>query len=173
MYAIRSYYVTVYTQDTSLGSITLKNDIYIKTLVGTSGSINLNSFSLNVLGDAQIASDVNLNNGIFNIAGSLIHSSGTLAINNGTLNVEQDFKIAGSFDGGISYGKLRMTQSGGRVNVEGNFVTDSIYAHTGYLTDGIFTLSGNFSQINSTEKFLISRYNFDSSDNFKIRNNFV
>ena len=164
----KSSKITIYTHDTSLNSITLKNDIYIKTLINTSGDIRLSSYTLHVLGDAQLTGNIYLENGTFEVDGTLVHSSGTLAVESGELNVKKDYRIEGSFNGGVSSGKLRMKQSGGTVNVGGDFVTDSLYAHTGDLTDGVFTLDGNFSQINSTGKFLMSRYNFDTSDNFKI-----
>ncbi len=159
---------TAYTEDVILDTLTLHNDIYAANLTKTTGNIDLNGFTLYVFGDAIIKTNVNLNHGVFYVGGSLTQPFGTLTINNGLLDVTGDYKITDSAEGGMSFGKLNMTQSCDRVNVGGDFVTDSISAHTGYLTDGVLRLAGNFSQLNSTGQYMMSRYNFDTDENFKI-----
>jgi len=159
--------ITVYTEPASLDSIILSNDIYMTELTATSGDIDLNSFSLNVLGDAIISSDVFINAGTFNIEGKLLQPSGCLTIGKGELNVKGDYRIVNAQDGPSS-GRLIMTKSEDRVNVDGDFKTDSIYSHSEFLTDGVFRLEGSFYQEGADNDSFAARSNFDTNDNFKI-----
>jgi len=159
--------ITVYTEPAALDSVILSNDTYMAELTATHGDINLNSFSLNVLGDAVISSDVFINKGELNIDGNLMQSGGCLTIGNGQLNVKGDYRIVNAQDGPSS-GRLIMTKSEDRVNVGGDFKTDSIYSHSEFLTDGIFRLEGSFYQEGADNDSFAARSNFDTNDNFKI-----
>ena len=163
-----SFPITVYTSTTHLDNYILRNDTYLKTLSLTKGEINLNGRKLFVHEDAIINSDFYVNSGDFIIGGNLIHSNGTLTIGGGTVDIKGDYKIINYKDGGVSSGKLKMTDSEDNLNVDGNFITDSVHPHTDILLDGVFRLKGDFSQINSSGRFLMSRHNFDTDENFKI-----
>ena len=84
---------------------------------------------------------------------------GTMYINNGQLYVGRDLRVQNSRiqnDGTISYddyscGYLKMTNEDDFVKVGRNFVTAAYYSHSGYLTNGILEVKGNFTQISRNE----------------------
>ena len=84
---------------------------------------------------------------------------GTMYINNGQLYVGRDLRVQNSRiqnDGTIGYddyscGYLKMTNEDDFVKVGRNFVTAAYYSHSGYLTNGILEVKGNFTQISRNE----------------------
>lgn len=84
---------------------------------------------------------------------------GTMYINNGQLYVGRDLRVQNSRiqnDGTIGYddyscGYLKMTNVDDFVKVGRNFVTAAYYSHSGYLTNGILEVKGNFTQISRNE----------------------
>jgi len=98
-----------------------------------------------VTGDLNLSSStLDLNGTTLTVEGNLYQTGGELKVNNGKLIVKGDYII----DNGDSYssGKLFMINDSDYVKVEGNFVMDSSYDHSSYLTAGILEIKGNFTQ---------------------------
>ncbi|MDD4402286.1 MAG: hypothetical protein PHI24_10520, partial [Desulfitobacteriaceae bacterium] len=95
---------------------------------------------------------LNLNGKKLTVNGNLIQAGGTLYINGGQLNIFGDYRIQresiveGSKTYGYSSGQLRMGNEADYVLVGGNFITQTEYSHSGYLTAGILEVKGDFEQ---------------------------
>jgi len=122
--------------------------------------------NLTVQGDLVIGGDTDLAGKTIVIAGSLTQPGGTLNINNGTLDITGDYKIQ-STSGGYSNGYLKMTNISDKVIVSGNFIMDSQYSHTNYLTAGVLEVKGNFTQKSSSTN-INSPNNFNTSGTHKV-----
>lgn len=118
--------------------------------------------------DWNISGSLYIADGTFDVNGKKLTvgkdigiNSGTLYVNGGTVETGKDlwlryFNV--SSDGtvvfnGSSYGYLKMTNENDFVKVNGSFVTDAVYSHDGYLTNGILEVKGNFTQMRSNENF--------------------
>ncbi len=115
--------------------------------------------------DEEINGDLTLSGGILDlngntliINGNLTHTDGEIFINNGSLVVNGDYKIQ-TADQKNSNGTLNMTNEADTVTVSGNFVMQSSKSHKELLSEGILTVSGDFSQNNC------SNYNYYTSGN--------
>ena len=112
-------------------SLTLTKDLTVRLAPGevaklSNGTLNLNGYTLTVVGD-------------------FLHNGGTMHINGGSLIVEGDYKIE-KVDGSASAGTLRMEQAADAVTVGGDFVMNSSVNHAGYLTAGVLDVAGHFTQ---------------------------
>ncbi len=115
--------------------------------------------SLTLYHDAEIDNDwilrtssLDLNGHTLKINGSLFFDNGTLTLNNGTLDIGDNLAIGEN-------GSIHMTLAGDIINVGGDFSTYSSYSHSGYLNNGVMTVSGNMTQRGSNESFATS-YDF-------------
>ena len=111
-----------------------------------------------------IADELDLNGHTLTVKGDLIEAGGTVNVNGGTLNVNGDFRLqkkdSKDSDGySCSAGYLLMTNADDKVNVKGNFVTESVNDHIGNLTNGVLAIKGSFKQITA-----------DSTCNFRATN---
>jgi len=120
----------------------------------------------NLQEDTVINGDLALNGSILDLNGyqltvksNLSHSAGTLEVNGGNLVIEGDYWIQGGYFSGI----LSMTNSADYVRVNGDFVMESDYSHSGFLTAGTLEVGGDFTQKNSS-----SHANFYASGTHKV-----
>jgi chitodextrinase/formylmethanofuran dehydrogenase subunit C len=122
-------------------------------------------------GDLYLAGEMlDLNGHKLTIKGSLIQSGGTVSINGGQLTVTGDYRMqtaARSDKGIISYsygnGYLKMVDDIDYVKVEGSFITQSQYSHSGMLTAGTLEVKGDFIQ-----KRQIANDNFKAGKSHKV-----
>ena len=88
---------------------------------------------------------LDLNGHTLTVTGELTQSGGIIKVNGGELKVEGSYKIATN-DNGNSSGILDMTDKNDRVTVIGDFETHSTADHSNYLTAGVMSVGGNFTQ---------------------------
>ena len=116
-----------------------------------------------------IGDELNLNGHTLTVTGNLVQGAGRVNVNNGTLNVEGDYRLQSYTISNeekvynYSVGQLVMTNESDRVNIGGDFVTGSVKGHDGKLTNGVMTVKGNFTQLNTG-----SEQNFAASNNHKV-----
>ncbi|HAN09696.1 MAG TPA: hypothetical protein DCP90_03685 [Clostridiales bacterium] len=155
------------------------NDLEITNLIANGVTFKTPIKGWTLKRDTIIPSDVELGYETFNlsghrltITGSLIQPAGTMYTNGGKLEVEGDYRIQsrvknadGTYTYGNSAGLLSMTSSVSYVLVKGSFITQSTASHTGYLTNGVLEIKGNFEQ----KKYSTSAsYNFASTGYHKV-----
>ena len=156
------------------------------------------SLPVNVITDTIISSDLTLyedktfgdlylNGGTLNVngkkltvQGNLIQYSGTLYVNAGQVDIGGDYRLQreviasnGTKSYERSFGYLRMINATDYVKVDGDFITHSDKYHSGYLTNGILEVKGNFQQkyysgnSDSNYNFYATGYNAPTcQDNF-------
>ncbi|MDQ2085047.1 fibronectin type III domain-containing protein [Herbivorax sp. ANBcel31] len=113
------------------------------------------------------AGQLNLNGYVLKVEGNLVQSGGTVNINGGSLHIEGDYRLQTKNEDDLeninytySNGRLWMMDENDSVKVEGDFINNSNRSHTGYLTNGVLELKGDF--IHSTH---------DEQDNFRLTEN--
>lgn len=124
--------------------------------------LDMNGYSMTIHGELlKQYGSVNLNGGTLNIKGNLLHRQGFMTISNGTLNVDGWYRIQDpdNAEAGEAYGNsngaLRMLHGDGRVNVKGDFVTQSTNNYqSNSMNSGVMTVGGNF------EEYLGNETNF-------------
>ncbi|HEY9061790.1 MAG TPA: fibronectin type III domain-containing protein [Pseudobacteroides sp.] len=122
-------------------------------------------------GDLYLAGEtLDLNGHRLTVNGSLIQSGGTVYINGGQLTVTGDYRMQTASKAGngvISYsygnGYLKMVNDIDYVKVEGSFITQSQYSHSGMLTAGTLEVKGDFIQ-----KRQVANDNFKAGKSHKI-----
>ena len=121
--------------------MTLEEDTELDSLYLVGGVLDLNGHKLTVKGD-------------------LIQASGKVIINGGTLDVKGNYKLASKSvvdeeetEVQSSTGYLVMTNGEDLVNVGKNFETYTTRSHSGSLTAGIMTVSGDFVQGGDSSSF--------------------
>ncbi len=145
---------------------------YGGTTAITGGSFSTDSLervlqtSVTLPGDVTVANELIIDNGsildlnehTLTVNGDLIVNDGCLRIDAGTLNVMGDLRVQSitkNADGRVTYGEtdsvLRMENSSGVLNVNGNFVTQSTKStdsasgdYYNYYGSGTINLKGNF-----------------------------
>ena len=131
------------------------------------GYLDLNGYNLTVKGDLiQTGGTIDVKNGKLIVEENLTQSVGTLDVRSGEILVQGDYRIQTLLENGEytnSTGYLKMTEEGGYVKVNGNFVTESIHSHEGFLTNGIIEVQGNLIQKNAG-----NNKNFMTKENHKI-----
>jgi hypothetical protein len=120
-----------------------------------------------------IEGNLNLNGHTLTIKGDLIQSGGTLTLNGGQLIVTGDYRIQtppSNSGGAYTYsdGMLRMLNVEDRVIIGGDFVTDSVFDHVGYLVAGIMTLKGNFTQKSTYGVSYFGDENFQATGSHRV-----
>ncbi len=95
------------------------------------------------------ANDLNLSGYTLNVNGNFTVSDGEVQLNDGELNISGNLNITGT-------GALPMLTPMDRVNVGGNFSTDTTISHGGRLTDGVMTVKGDFTQMGDPQSFAAS-----------------
>ena len=110
---------------------------------------------------------LNLNGHTLTIEGDLIQSDGTLVIGEGTLIVKGDYRIQTKEDEGYgdSSGSLKISNSNGTINIDGNLVIQST-ADDHVLTAGTINIKGNIEQINPKEG--VTTFNSGGSCNINL-----
>lgn len=109
---------------------TLTQDEYVYAMKIEAGTLDLNGYTLTVLGD-------------------VVQMGGEVKINGGTLHVNGDYRIQGETDSltgenMASAGTLTMIKDEDLVTVSGNFIMDSSVDHEGKLSAGTMELHGDF-----------------------------
>ena len=149
-----------------LHDLTIHNGITL-----SKSTIDLNGHTLTVKGDlTQSGGTVNLNAGTLTVYENLIQSGGGMICNKGTLNVKGDYRIqtATMDDNGKtaydkSYGSLQMRNEMDKVNISGDFITQSYYSDiSNVFSAGTLTIKGNFSQLYG------GYYNFSAKGSHKV-----
>ena len=131
---------------------TLQKDLTIQgSLYITGGTLTLNGYKLTV-------------------TGNLIQSGGTLSISGGRLDIGGDYRLQSeskASDGTITYGSssgtLKMTNDQDYVAVQGSFIAQSGYTISGYLSNGILEVKGDFIQKSNS-----SSYSFTAGGSHKV-----
>ena len=148
----------------SSGRLNMTNEADKVTVKGSFATRStVDHTNLLTAGTMEIGGSLYIRNGTLDLNGHKIETTndvavgyyGTLYINNGQLYVGKDLRIQDNSvqnDGTVSYGGtarayLQMTQENDFVKVSRNLVMYSYYSHSGYLTNGILEVKGNFSQI--------------------------
>lgn len=111
-----------------------------------------------------------MNSHKLNVSENVVIYSGIMYLNGGQLETGKDLRIQdwntqsdGTVSiGGSSYGYLKMVNESDFVKVNRNFITHSNYSHSGYLTNGILEIKGDFTQISGNEN------NFYATDEHKV-----
>lgn len=105
--------------------------------------------------------ELNLNGHNLTVKGDLIQTTGMVNINGGSLAVEGDYRIQAIDEAGYKLNNacLNMTKDTDKVSVDGNFVMQTKYDHTGHLTDGTLEVKGDFTIVSCFDKF-VSNENF-------------
>ena len=128
-----------------------------------------------VIGDLYIQCSnvnqiVNLNGKTLNVKGNVILYRGNLNINNGQLLVDGDFRQQNETIStnntktysAASYGRLRMNNVNDYVRISGDFINQESFSVSGFLTNGILEIKGDFTQINGNVD------NFFATENHKV-----
>ena len=100
-------------------------------------------------GDLNLArGTLNLNGHKLTISGSLFQSGGNVFVNGGELNVQGDYRIQKSGEGGYaeSLGTLTMKNASDTVRVGGNFVMQSSKSQNGLLSAGTLEIAGDLTR---------------------------
>ncbi|MFT3951719.1 MAG: PKD domain-containing protein [Oscillospiraceae bacterium] len=127
-------------------------------------------FEETTVGDLYVSSKtLNLNGQTVHVKGNVILSGGTLFVNEGKLYVDGDFrcqketisKNVKSYSYGSGY--LKMVSDEDYVCVNGNYIANSYYSQSGYMTNGVLEVKRDF-----TQKTQSSGENFYATDNHKV-----
>ena len=114
-------------------------------------SLGIGDKTVTFKGDVTQSGDIYVNVGALNIEGNLMQTTGVMDLCSGKLTVNGDYRIQ-NLNKDVytySYGKLSMTTPEAYVLVKGNFYTQSSNSHNGLLTNGVFELKGDFTQLSS------------------------
>ena len=148
-------------------------ETYGNIIVTRGGTLNLNGHTLLSHGRMDISGGtVDLNSGTLTVYEDIIQSDGKMYCNKGTLNVAGNYRIqsatvddAGNVTYDSSSGILWMTNAADKINVSGDFVTQSQfttyssavnYNWGNVLYAGTLTVKGNFSQLGDYASFIAS-----------------
>ncbi len=148
-------------------------ETYGNIIVTRGSTLNLNGHTLLSHGRMDISGGtVNLNGGTLTVYEDIIQSDGKMYCNKGTLNAAGDYRIqsaavddAGNVTYDSSSGILWMTNAADKINVSGDFVTQSHvttyssavnYNWGNVLYAGTLTVKGNFSQLGDYASFIAS-----------------
>lgn len=104
--------------------------------------------------------DLNLNGHTLTVKGNVVQTGGTMNINGGELVVEGSYRIQSADGNQGANAYLKMTKSTDSVVVFGDFVMQSNYDHSSYLTSGTLEVQENVSRISGSDS------NFNSSGDF-------
>ncbi len=130
--------------------ITLQQDTKIEgDYVLFGGTLDLNGYKLQVSGDMIIA------------GGELYIHGGSLKVG-GSLRIQNRNSKNGDYIYSESNGIIRMNEKKDSISVNGDFITQSIVNHKGYMTDGTLQVQGNVQAIGSY------KYNINGTDNFTL-----
>lgn len=102
-------------------------------------------------GDLYLLGDtLDLNGHSLHVKGNLYHMNGRIDINGGSLIIDKDFcqqqKMGQTGEFGPASSVLSMRNSEDRIEVGGDFVTESTLDHTAYLQQGILEVKGDVEQ---------------------------
>ena len=115
-------------EDLVIGSnLTLNEDVKCKNLKITGGTLDLNGYSLTVLGNVE-------------------QTGGTLKVNEGKLLIDGDYTQSES-------GKLFMNNENDYALVGGNLLISSNISSSSYYTNGILEVKGNVTQKRTSNQF--------------------
>ena len=161
-----SFTITQYTKDDYKN----QNEILMMDVYSTYGGNNGNDVTLNsdliIYNSFEVAGGtLDLNGHTLTINGDLTQERGTIFINGGTLVVNGNYTIKEGISDSYTY--LRMINEKDKVIVNGDFTTKSIYSHSRYLTAGVMTIKGNFTQT-SSKGYSDSLFNFNCSGTHKV-----
>jgi YD repeat-containing protein len=155
----------IMTTNVVLGTLILRGtiiDLNGKTLaanaleVHQNASLDVNGGILQVETNVQIyypSGTIDLHNGKALIKGNLIQGDGTMYINGGNLEILGNYNMDMY---GITTSRLKMVNEADYVKVWGNFLTQSVYDHTNYLTAGVLEVKGNFTKKSYYNSFAAS-----------------
>ena len=126
-----------------------------------------------------VSTEMDLHGYKLEIKGRYVQADGTMYIDGGSLVIGKDYRIQTKgtntdqygtttvvYNG--SYGYLKMINENDRVLVNGDFYMQSYQDHRNYLTNGVFELKGNFTQIGNYSSYGASRWNFDATESHKV-----
>ena len=90
------------------------------------------------------------------VNGRLLQPGGSVYLGSGCLHVTGDYRLQAESGQGYTSGSgiLAMAEPADYVRVDGEFVTQSVMPHLGFLTAGVLEVKGNFTQLGG------SAYNF-------------
>ena len=117
--------------------------------------IDLNGYELTIDGDITVQSNIDIDNGILTVSGSMKHYDNTINLNGGKFNITGNYYCVGSYSN-LTPGKeniiycdayLKMTQEADEMRVGGDFLIKSENYYYSKFTAGTLYIGGDFTQL--------------------------
>jgi len=158
------YFNILDSRNASTGGVVCVSEINTSQLSGRGGYRNLNLLGGSITvaddfivrGDMKVRANLDLNAQSVEVLGNMEHVSGILNVNGGRLLIRGDYRKQELLsDGTWQYGWewLQMQNPNDYVLVEGDFYWDNARNDTGWMTDGILELRGDFTQLSTFTKY--------------------